>query len=80
MENDKNKMMYKAAHPKYNGLSPRDSKLLVELVIGIIGILGIMLAQMSEHKMTMKPQQIITTGKINAVKSESETNWFDIIF
>lgn len=63
-------------------LTRRDSKLLVQVVIGIIGILGIMFAQLGEIN-TVQMQQAQNNGKV--ISSEisrvsSNVDWLEILF
>lgn len=59
-------------------LSRRGSKLLVEVVIGAIGILGIMLAQSIESS-HYRIQQMNQSGVMMQVEAPVEIDWLDIL-
>ncbi|MCW8877673.1 MAG: hypothetical protein OQK51_11505 [Kangiellaceae bacterium] len=60
-------------------LSKRGSKLLVEVVIGVIGLLGIMVAQSGSHQEHVFYSK--ANGEVVSVEqSESKIDWLDILF
>lgn len=64
-------------------LSRRGSKLLVEMIIGVIGILGIMLAQNSAYHNSQAGQLVDHNGKIiktEVARMTSKIDWLDILF
>jgi len=68
---------------KQRSLSRRGSKLMVEAIIGVIGILGIMLAQLetsaASTKMQQLNEQVVAIG--SEVKSSAkEIDWLEILF
>ncbi len=64
-------------------LSRRGSKLLVELIIGVIGVLGIMLAQNSQYGQAQL-ERLANKGDTVAQSQVSnitqKVDWLDIIF
>jgi len=66
-----------------NSLTPRGSKLLVEMVIGIIGLLGIMLAQAVEPELGATFDNLQhKRGVVSAEVSDAtqKIDWIDILF
>ena len=66
-----------------NSLSPRGSKLLVEVIIGIIGILGIMLAQAGEPGVSKTLQKLHNKGEMISVEVQQaapKVDWIEILF
>lgn len=71
------------SNQSHNSLSRRGSKLLVEVVIGVIGILGIMLAQAGENQMSSSLTQVDNGKAMIASELKQvtpEIDWVDILF
>lgn len=72
----------------HQSLSRRGSKLLVEMVIGVIGILGIMLAQFEGHGNDSLPHGLKSGGEAGSgetigthvVRITPEIDWSEILF
>jgi len=67
----------------HKSLSPRASKLLVEMVIGVIGVLGIMTALAVEPEAKNTLYQLKHHGEVMSVeagKVAPQIDWIDILF
>lgn len=64
-------------------LTRRGSKLLVEMIIGIIGLLGIMLAQIGEDSRDYHLSKLNAQGEqvsVNVSKVTAKIDWLDVLF
>jgi len=64
-------------------LTRRGSKLLVEMIIGVIGILGIMLAQSATVQNSSIEQLVDQNGKVVQTQVANMTpkvDWLEILF
>ena len=64
-------------------ISRRGSKLLVELVIGVIGLLGILLAQAKEPNFAEALQKLQSRGQVMSLEmtqEPAELNLLDLLF
>ncbi len=68
---------------KQHSLTRRNTKLMVEIVIGIIGLLGIMLAQLEPSRSSMD-QMLLDNDKTvigeGVAKVVTKIDWLDILF
>ncbi|WP_196137400.1 hypothetical protein [Aliikangiella sp. G2MR2-5] len=60
-------------------LTRRGSKLLAEVIIGIIGLLGILIAQ-SAHDSHMKTGTNVSGEVVKVVQVPTKIDWLEILF
>ncbi len=68
---------------QHHSLTRRGSKLLVEVVIGVIGVLGIMLAHVGEHRQAADFHGGNISGEsisIEVSKVAPRINWSEVFF
>ncbi len=70
------------AKSEHRTLTRRDSKLLVEVVIGVIGLLGILLAQASHFSHPQDSQSMGVKNSVVISQSQPtlEFDWIDLLF